>query len=144
MRTKRFLEAIDEAAVVEAIRAAERVTSGEIVVYVSRRTPADPVARATRRFRKLGLENTRERNAVMLYFAPRVRKFAVIGDTAVHAICGQAFWDDLAATLSAALHAHQFQQAILIAVKRVGELLATHFPATSDNPDELPNRPFGD
>ena len=139
MNTNDFLSSFDEDAVVRAIRDAESLTSGQIVVYVSRRSPADPVARATRRFRKLGLERTRQRNAVMLYFAPRVRKFAVIGDTGIHAVCGQAFWDDLAQTMSSALREHPIQEAVILAVRRVGELLARHFPAEEQARNELPD-----
>lgn len=55
MNAKEFLEKIDEAAVLDAVRAAERVTSGEVRVFVSRRClrGRDVAERAHREFHRL-------------------------------------------------------------------------------------------
>ena len=33
-----------------------------------------------------------------------------------------------------------YTEAVVVAVQRVGDLLAKHFPPLPDNPDELPNK----
>ncbi len=139
MKTDEFLSALDEKAIEAAIAEAEARTSGEIRVWVSHKTITDPVARAARRFDKLGMRKTRERNAVLLYFAPLPQKFAVIGDTAIHAKCGQPFWEEVAAEIREQMRAQNFTEAVVGAVRKVGDVLARHFPHRGDDRDELPN-----
>ena len=63
---------------------AERRSSGEIRVLVSRRKVEDALATAQREFLRLGMAKTRQRNGVLLYFAPLSQRFAIVGDTGVH------------------------------------------------------------
>ena len=139
MKTEEFIAQLDDAAVVAEISAAEKKSSGEIRVYVSNEKCDDPLARATARFQKLGMHKTRERNGVLLYFAPQVQKFAVVGDAAIHEKCEQPFWEEVAAEISSGLREKQFTPAVVGAVRKVGELLAVHFPRHSDDSDELSN-----
>jgi len=139
MKTGDFLSKLDEAAVAAAIAQAERLSSGEIRVYVSERKVTDALAHARDQFRILGMERTRERNAVLLFFAPRVRQFAIVGDRGVDAVCGAAFWAEVAQQIGADLRRGDFHGAVVRAVERVGGVLAEHFPRSGDNPDELPN-----
>jgi len=130
MKMEEFLSRLDEARIVQAIRDAESRTTGEIRVFITKRESDDPLARATRRFEKLGMAKTRERNAVLLYFAPRSRKFAVIGDRGIHEKCGAGFWEEAIAEIGAQLRAEHFTDAIVLGVRKVGDLLARHFPGT--------------
>jgi uncharacterized membrane protein len=139
MKPDDFIHRLDESAVISAIEAAERQTSGEIRVYVSKNDVADPLKRAAFRFKRLEMHATRERNGVLLYFAPESQKFAVIGDAGIHAKCGQAFWDEIAGEIRTHLRKQNFTEAVVIAVRKVGELLARHFPPRPDDENELPN-----
>ncbi len=139
MKPDPFFHQLDEARIVAAIREAERLTSGEIRVFVSRNRASDPLAKARARFRALGMERTRERNAILIYLAPRSQKFAVIGDEGVHARCGDPFWSELAAAMEEALRTHRFTEAVVLAVERCGVLLARFFPVDPENPNELPD-----
>ncbi len=140
MKAKEFLTKIDEPRVVAAIAKAEQNTTGEIRVYVSDKSIQNALDRATVRFQKLGMHQTRNRNAVLIYFAPRAKQFALVGDQAVHSVCGQAFWDESAALIRARLQEGDFTSAVISAVEKVGQLLVNHFPKDSDNPNELPDR----
>lgn len=141
MKPDEFLHKLDDHRVAEAIAEAEGITSGEIRVFVSERDLGkdDVLARATARFEKLGMTKTRERNAVLLYFAPVAQKFAIIGDRGIHERCGQPFWDEVAAELHTQLRENHFTEAVEGAVKKVGEVLARHFPRRPDDQNELPN-----
>jgi len=139
MKTQEFLDRLDEAKIVAEIAAAERQTSGEIRVFVSHYKPDDAVARARQRFEKLGMARTRHRNAVLIYFAPRARKFAVVGDTGVHEKCGTAFWEEAVAEIGEHLRADRFTEAVLHAVRKIGALLARHFPPEPGDANELPD-----
>ncbi|MDD5199591.1 MAG: TPM domain-containing protein [Terrimicrobiaceae bacterium] len=141
MKPGDFLYRLDDARVVAAIEAAEQGTSGEIRVFVSGRRLGgdDVVARAADRFNRLGMAKTDERNGVLLYFVPRDRRFAVIGDRGIHEKCGADFWEEIAAGLRERLAREEFTEAVVEAITRAGEALAKHFPRRGDDRDELPN-----
>jgi uncharacterized membrane protein len=141
VRTHDFLRQLDEAAVVQAIQQAESKTSGEIRVFVTTRPVAadDIIDRATRRFEKLGMTATQDRNAVLLYFAPRSQQFAIIGDKEVHEKFGAELWREMAAMMADKLRAARYTEAIVSGISMAGELLARHFPRGTDDRNELPN-----
>ena len=144
MKTRDFLEKIRNEEIVGAIQAAEKKTSGEIRVFISRMDIEDPVAAAKTEFERLGMTRTRERNGVLIYVAPRVRKFAVIGDQGVHERCGQAFWQVLTAEMSEQFRDSHFTRGLMHGVKKAGDLLAEHFPCGPDDKNELPDKIEGD
>ncbi|MFA5204460.1 MAG: TPM domain-containing protein [Lentisphaeria bacterium] len=139
MKVTEFIGRLDEATIIAAIGEAERRTSGEVRVYVSRRAHTDPLAVAQKRFAQLGMTQTRHRNAVLLYLVPRTRQFAVVGDQGVHEKCGDTFWQEVSAELGEGLRTGDPTAAIVRAIDRIGGLLAAHFPPASDNPNELPD-----
>ena len=130
---------IDHARVVAAIRRAEKQTSGEIRVVVCRERSDDPIATARQHFVRLEMTKTPERNGVLILLAPRSKNFAVIGDTGIHEKCGDAFWQDLAGTMTDYFKRSDFTGALELAVARTGTLLATHFPPGKRNPNVLPD-----
>ena len=140
MREKDFLKQLRHDDIVAAIRDAEHRTSGEIRVFISHKPIEDPVASAQSAFQHLGMEKTREHNAVLIFVAPRTHKFAVIGDDGVHAKCGDGFWQELAKAMTDHFRKSEFTPGIVLGVKRAGELLAQHFPRRSDDRNELPDR----
>ncbi len=131
------LPPIDHARVESAVAAAERRTSGEIRVLVSRATVEDPVAEAQKHFARLGMHATAARNGVLILLAPRSRAYAVIGDRAIHEKCGDAFWTELAVAMGDAFKRGDFTAGLVLGVERAGELLAAHFPRQSDDRNEL-------
>jgi uncharacterized membrane protein len=142
MNAKEFLEKIDEQAVLYAVREAERGSSGEVRVFVSRRRlrGRDVTKRAHKEFHRLDMDTTEDRNAVLFYVVPRERKFAVIGDEAVHAKCGENFWQETAKMLEADFADGRFTEGLVKGIRRAGELLARHFPKGTDDRNELPDR----
>jgi len=75
----------EEARIADAIRAAERGTSGEIRLYVEDYCQRDhPAERAQELFQLFGMYNTQNRNAVLIYLAEKSRQFALWGDAGIH------------------------------------------------------------
>jgi uncharacterized membrane protein len=140
MSAPKFIKQLREDQIVASIRAAEGKTSGELRVFISHKSVADPVAEAHEEFARLGMEKTRERNAVLIYLAPKTRKFAVIGDLGVHVRCGDAFWQELARVMTAHFRKSEFTEGIVQGIKRAGDLLAEHFPRRPDDGNQLPDR----
>lgn len=143
---KAFVRSLDEGRIVRAIRAAEARTSGEIRVFVTRRNPrgGDTAAEARREFERLKMSETRERNGILFYVAPRGRKLAVVGDENVHAHCGQEFWDAAARSVEAAFRGGDFTGGLVAGIEMAGDLLAKYFPRSADDRDELPDTVAGD
>jgi uncharacterized membrane protein len=140
MRTHRFLRELEHDRIVAAIKAAEATTSGQIRVFLQRgKFEEDAVDRAQKKFLQLGMQKTGERNAVLIFVAPRAQKFAVIGDEGVHQKCGEEFWQQLVARMREHFLREDFTQALLEAITATGELLAKHFPRTGPAPNELPD-----
>jgi uncharacterized membrane protein len=139
MRHRKFVSALVHERIHAAIHAAEMKSSGEIRVMISHKPAPDPVATAQRAFLQLGMQQTRHRNAVLIFVAPRSRTFAVIGDEAMHAKCGDEFWRELAGTMAGHFKRGEFTEGLLHGIDRAGELLAAHFPHEPDDRNELPD-----
>jgi uncharacterized membrane protein len=147
MKPRAFLKKLHHDKIVEAIREAEKKTSGEIRVFISRKPAKDPVATAQSHFLAMGMDKTREHNAILIFVAPRAHTFAVIGDLGVHARCGNDFWKELADEMSGQLademsghfRNSDFTMGIIHGVHKAGELLARHFPRKPGDKNELPD-----
>jgi uncharacterized membrane protein len=125
---------------VGAIREAESKTSGQIRVYIQRgKLRVDPLSAAKEKFHRLGIHKTRERNAVLIFVAPRAHKFAVVGDKAVHEKCSEQFWQRLVDGMRAHFQNEKFSHAIVETIEEIGKLLAAHFPKRSTSSNELPD-----
>ena len=134
-----FFSQLDNDRIVQAIADAESRSSGEIRVHVTQRKPADLEARARRRFELLGMTKTAERNGVLFYIAPGLRKFQILGDAGIHEKCGPDFWTEVAGEMEESFRRGDFTDGILRGVRKVGEVLAAHFPRSARDRDELPN-----
>ena len=140
MRTREFLSKLEHDRIIKAIREAESKTSGEIRVLIQRgKLNSDPLVAAQKKFHRLGMHKTRERNAVLIFVAPRVHKFAVVGDDAIHKKCGNEFWQGVAEGMRTHFQNEKFSDALVEALREIGTLLARHFPKTSEDTNELPD-----
>jgi uncharacterized membrane protein len=140
MRTRDFINQLRHDDIVAAIRAAELRTSGELRVFISRQEVDDALPAAQKEFLRLEMQNTRERNGVLIFVAPRSCKFAVVGDAAVHQKCGDVFWQELAAVMGGHFRKSDFTNGIVHGVHKAGHLLAQYFPRRPDDRNELPDR----
>jgi uncharacterized membrane protein len=140
MRTREFLSRLEHTQIVHAIREAESNTSGEIRVFIQRgKLKSDPLVAAQKKFHQLRMHKTRERNAVLIFVAPRTHRFAVVGDKAIHEKCGDEFWQRVVNGMRTHFQNENFSDALVEAIKEIGKLLAAHFPKTPGNANELPD-----
>jgi uncharacterized membrane protein len=140
MRTREFLSKLEHDRVIQAIREAEAKTSGEIRVFVQRgKLKSDPLVAAQTKFHRLGMHKTRERNAVLIFVAPRLHEFAVVGDSAIHEKCGDEFWQRVVERMRAHFQNEKFSDALIEAVNEIGNVLARHFPQALRDTNELPD-----
>ncbi len=82
MRATVFSEA-DRKRIGEAVKAAEAGHRGEVVVHVEWRSLGDPLKRAAKLWKQLGVDKTKEGTGVLLYVATSNRRAAVWAGTGV-------------------------------------------------------------
>jgi uncharacterized membrane protein len=137
-KQKAYFSKEEEERMVEAIRFAEKQTSGEVRLYVeSHCKMVDPLDRAKELFIQLEMTKTIDRNAVLLYFAIEDRQLAILGDEGIHQRLGQDFWNNEIKTIVADFKQHQIVNGICHMIADVGAALKSNFPYTSDDKNEL-------
>ena len=140
MRTHRFLKRLDHQRIVQAIKKAEGRTSGQIRVFIQRgQFDDDALGRAMKKFVQLGMHKTDDRNAVLIFVAPRAHRFAVVGDVGVHEKCGDEFWQTLVDAMRTHFQKEDFSRGIVHGINEAAKVLAEHFPRTRDTINELPD-----
>jgi uncharacterized membrane protein len=140
MHRRRLLNRLDVTRVKRAIEEAEKETSGEIRVSVSRFFWGSIRTAAERAFVRLGMNQTKNRNGILFFIVPARRRFVVLGDEGIHAKVGQEFWDGIAAEMSDDFKKGDFTDGLVRGIKKAADGLAAHFPydaATDVN--ELPD-----
>jgi uncharacterized membrane protein len=140
VKLRHFLDQIEHDHIHRAIQAAEENTAGRIVVYIGHRRVADPLVEARRLFRKLGLESGGDKAGLLLFVAPKTRKFAVLGGKALHEKLGQEWWDRLAEMIAKEFREDRYTAGLLAAIGEAGRVLHAHFstaPHSSRGPDVI-------
>jgi uncharacterized membrane protein len=141
----KFFSGEEQQSIVDAIRAAERRTSGEIRLHVERKVPrnrpaeGDPYARARELFSAMGMHETAARNGVLVYMALQDRRMAVVGDENLHTLVGESFWEEIVDAMGKEFREERFLQGVNGAIQRIGERLRAHFPHRDDDINELPD-----
>ena len=137
MKAGDFLSKLTQDSIVAGIAEAEKHTSGEIRVFISRLHRPDGLAAAHSRFHKLRMHEKRDRNAVLIYVAPVAQTFAVLGDKAAHEKFREGFWHEVREAMGAEFKAGRYSEGVLRAVRLVGEEMRRHFPRRPDDRNEL-------
>lgn len=134
-----FLTAEEEQEIVSAIGTAEKNTSGEIRVHIEKETSIAAIDRAVEVFQKLNMENTRERNGVIIYIAVKSHQFAIYGDKGINEKVADDFWDCTKDVMMKHFKEGNFKQGLIEGILNAGEQLKKHFPFQDDDTDELSN-----
>lgn len=142
-KPKDFFTDAEEQLVVDAIRQAERRTSGEVRVFVESRCRfVDAIDRAAEVFWTLKMDKTDNRNATLVYVALKDHQLAVFGDEGIHAKVTSAFWNEEVRKMLSHFKKGDIPQGIAQIVADIGAALHTYFPydeKTDKNelPDEI-------
>jgi uncharacterized membrane protein len=125
--------------IVNAIKAAELNTSGEIRFHIENKLKGDLMDRAAFIFDKLEMQKTAERNGVLFYLAVKSHKFAILGDLGINKVVPDDFWDEIKDKMQVHFKNKEFAQGIVEGIKMAGEKLKEFFPYQSDDINELPD-----
>jgi uncharacterized membrane protein len=134
-----FLTKEDENEIVEAIRLAEKNTSGEIRVHIEQTTSKVPFDRALEVFYELKMNETELQNGVLIYLAIADKQFVICGDKGINEVVASDFWDSTKEIMAAQFKKGSFKQGLIDGITKAGEQLKTYFPWQTDDTNELSN-----
>jgi len=126
--------------ILKAVERAEMRTSGEIRVHIEKQCKEDVLDHAAFIFSELKMNQTTERNGVLIYLSVDDHKFAIIGDAGINQKVGQNFWDTTKEAMLTLFKAGKISEGISKGVEMAGEQLSTHFPRKTDDLNELSNQ----
>ncbi len=138
-KSEEFLTKEEESAIVEAIRVAEKETSGEIRVHIEKTTPKVPFDRALEVFHELGMDATEIKNGVLIYLAVADKKFVICGDQGINEVVPVDFWDSTKDIIATQFKIGNFKQGLIDGITKAGEQLRHHFPYENGDTNELSN-----
>lgn len=139
MEPDKFFTKDEKEKILQAIKEAEKNTSGEIRVHIENRCPGNVLDRAAFIFEKLGMHNTKDRNGVLFYIAIGDRKFAVIGDAGINAVVPENFWDSIKSIMEEHFKNMEFTEGLIKGINEAGKKLKEYFPYMPDDINELPD-----
>ncbi|WP_136483103.1 TPM domain-containing protein [Cognatitamlana onchidii] len=138
-KIENFLTAEEEQDIIEAIRLAELNTSGEIRVHIEKNSDGDASSRALEVFHILKMDNTKLKNAVLIYVAVEDRTFVIYGDEGINKVVEPDFWDCTKDIMQTHFKNNAFKEGLVQGILRSGERLKTYFPYQDDDTNELSN-----
>ncbi|MBV9840540.1 MAG: hypothetical protein JOY99_03220 [Sphingomonadaceae bacterium] len=97
-------------------------------------------ARAIDLFRVSVESRTRAKTGVLLYLSLAERRAEIVADAGIHGRVAPEEWGEAMAVLVGHLRERCPGEGMAAAVERIGKVLATHFPRSPDDTDELPDR----
>ncbi|QLB42887.1 TPM domain-containing protein [Mannheimia pernigra] len=135
---------IDTHLIKQAITHLEQHTSAELRVVVERKAKIKKmqnaaIVRANQLFDELNMQETAQRNGVLIYLSFKPHYVAVIGDEGIHQKVGDDFWQKIYQAMCTHCQNQHYTQAICDAIKSVEEPLAYYFPYQEDDKNELSN-----
>lgn len=134
-----FLSKEEEQEIVEAIRMAEKNTSGEIRVHLEKTTSIDAYDRAKEVFHELKMDETELQNGVLIYLAVEDHHFVICGDKGINDVVQDDFWNCTRDIMVTHFKNGNFKQGLIDGITRAGEQLQLYFPYLEGNTNELTN-----
>jgi len=126
--------------IVQAIRQAEKNTSGEVRVFIeSRCSYVEAIDRAAELFFGLKMDKTNDRNAVLFYIAIKDHQLALFADEGIYQRMGAAYWQKEVDIIINDFTAKNLVEGICHCVTDIGNALQEQFPFESDDKNELPD-----
>jgi len=136
---KDFFSDLEKEDIKQAIMNAELDTSGEIRVHIENTCTGDVLDRAAFVFKQLGMDKTDLRNGVLIYLAVKNRRFAIIGDSGIHKVVPENYWNNIKAKMLDHFRENRFTDGLVEAIASTGLHLKKHFPYHHDDVNELPD-----
>jgi len=132
--------------VTAAVRESERSHRGELCFVIEGDLDlpdllrgVTPRERAEALFAQLRVWDTEENSGVLIYVQLIDRAIEIVADRGINAKVAKAQWEGISARMQSEFRAGRYEQGALEGIGSITTLLKEHFPASGENPDELPD-----
>ena len=98
--------------------------------------------RAAECFSDLRVWDTADNTGILIYVLLAEKDIEILADRGINQAVKPDFWESICADMSRSFQAGQFEAGVLAAIDRMTRELVAHFPAGTQNLDELPNAPL--
>ena len=132
-----FLTAVEEQTIINAIREAEKNTSGEIRVHLERRSDKDALDRAKEVFYFLKMDETSAQNGVLFYVAVDDHQFSILGDTGIDKAVPDDFWESIKDQVLEHFTRGDYALGLEEGIRATGTKLKEYFPLDTHDSNEL-------
>ncbi|MBC7487584.1 MAG: TPM domain-containing protein [Cytophagaceae bacterium] len=139
MSAKHSFSEAEQLSIVQAIKEAEKDTSGEIRVHLDRTCSDDPYKKAIKVFENLAMHKTAQRNGVLFYLSIDDRKLAIIGDKGINEKVPADFWHVILEEMIQLFKQGKLAEGLAHGIAKAGQQLSTFFPYQKDDHNELSN-----
>ena len=136
MPSKIFTEE-EKKQIVDAIKQAEKNTSGEIRVHIEKKCKEDVLDHAAFMFDELEMQKTELRNGVLIYLAVEDRKLAILGDAGINMKVPKGFWDETKDVMINHFKNGEYAKGLSEGIIKAGKQLKEHYPYEKDDTNEL-------
>ncbi len=137
MDVRKYFSKENKLQIINAIRAAELNTSGEIRVHIEKYCKGNELDRAAYVFDQLEMYKTKLRNGILFYMAVDDQKFAVLGDAGINRKVEADFWEEIKEIMIEKFKSGKYTDGLSAGIKRAGEKLKQFFPYQDDDINEL-------
>jgi uncharacterized membrane protein len=132
-KPKEFFTQEQNERLVDAIKMAEKETSGEIRLLVESKCPLkEPVKRVKELFFKLKMQKSEQHNATLIYVAIKHKQAAVFGDDGIHLKVGEKYWQDVLAKMFVHFRKEKLVDGICNGIEELGQALKFYFTYDKD------------
>jgi len=136
-RVEDFLTPKEEQEIINAIRIAEKKTSGEIRVHIETYLGVATLERAKEVFCFLKMNETALQNGVLFYVAVDSKQFAVIGGKDIDKNVPSDFWNSIKENVIYQFSKGSYKTGLIVGITNAGEKLETYFPYKLTDTNEL-------
>ena len=137
MEAEKIISPDERTKIKSAVESAEKITSGQIRIFVEDFCKVDVLDRAAHVFRKLKMHHTKDRHGVLIYVSMVDHKFAIIGDAGIHKHVKDDFWNKIKEEMTAHFLQNHIAGGIIHAINEAGKALSQHFPHKKNGTNEL-------
>jgi uncharacterized membrane protein len=127
------------------IKEEEKKTAGEICVSIKEHRSFLQKKKSVRQlaeeeFFKLGIDKTRDKTGIIIFFLLEAREFYILADEGINKKVEEKTWDKIKDEMQSHFLEGKFSKGIIHGIERVGTILSEHFPIKPDDTNEISDR----
>jgi uncharacterized membrane protein len=134
---KKFLTDAELHRINTKIAAAEQMTSAEIKLVIVKHCLTSIKRKAHKIFKKYNLDQTAQRNCVLILVVTTNRQLLIYGDHGIHEKVDQNFWEEIEKSITTKFKENKMGDGLSAGIHLIGDKLAHYFPVQVDDVNEI-------